>query len=57
MDVRNEIKSIIAKKALTLKQVCEILESNKNAIDLLQNIKNKITLLDYWTDKDSYYTK
>lgn len=41
MDVKNEIKSIIAKKALTLKQVCEILENSKNEKISPNNITNK----------------
>ena len=41
MDVRNEIKSIIAKKALILKQVCEILEANKKVRYSPNNITNK----------------
>ena len=41
MDVKSEIKSIIAKKATTLKKVCEILEANKKERILPNNITNK----------------
>ena len=42
MDVRSEIKSIIAKKASTLKKVCELLEQTKNQKILPNNITNKL---------------
>ena len=41
MDVKSEIKSIIAKRALTLKKVCEILETNKKEKVSPNNITNK----------------
>ena len=41
MDVKSEIKSIIAKKATTLKKVCEILEDNKKEKISPNNITNK----------------
>ena len=41
MDVRSEIKSIIAKRALTLKQVCEVLEKKNNEKISPNNITNK----------------
>ena len=41
MDVRYEIKSLIAKNAYTLKSVCEQLSSEKNEKILPNNITNK----------------
>ena len=42
MDVRNEIKSIIAKKAQTLKNVCEIMTQKSNKTVMPNNITNKL---------------
>lgn len=42
MDVKSEIKSLIAKKATTLKKVCEILEASKNVKISPNNITNKL---------------
>lgn len=42
MDVRSELKSIIAKKASTLKKVCELIEQRKNQKVLPNNITNKL---------------
>ncbi len=42
MDIRSEIKSIIAKKAQTLKNVCELMSSNTNQKVLPNNITNKL---------------
>ncbi len=42
MDVRSELKSIIAKKASTLKKVCEDIERKKNYKILPNNITNKL---------------
>lgn len=42
MDVRNELKSLIAKKGYTLKKVCELIESTKNQKNLPNNITNKL---------------
>lgn len=42
MDVRSELKSIIAKKASTLKQVCEIITQTKNKKITPNNITNKL---------------
>ncbi len=42
MDVRNEIKSIIAKKAKTLKSVCEAMEQKSNEKVCPNNITNKL---------------
>ena len=42
MDVRNEIKSLIAKKAFTLKKVCDILENAKKEKISPNNITNKL---------------
>ncbi len=42
MDVRNEIKSLIAKKAFTLKKVCDILASAKKEKISPNNITNKL---------------
>lgn len=41
MDVKNEIKSLIAKKARTLKDVCFCLEQIKNEKVCPNNITNK----------------
>jgi len=42
MDIRNEIKSIIAKKGSTLKKVCDNLEQIKNEKYSPNNITNKL---------------
>lgn len=42
MDVKSELKSIIAKKASTLKKVCELIEQRKNQKVLPNNITNKL---------------
>ncbi len=42
MDVKTEIKSIIAKKASTLKKVCAELEASKNKNISPNNITNKL---------------
>ena len=42
MDVKSEIKSLIAKKATTLKKVCEMLETSKNVKISPNNITNKL---------------
>lgn len=42
MDVRNEIKSLIAKRASTLKQVCAVIESSTNKSISPNNITNKL---------------
>lgn len=42
MDVRSKLKSIIAKKASTLKKVCEDIERIKNYKILPNNITNKL---------------
>lgn len=42
MDVRSELKSIITKKASTLKKVCEDIERTKNYKILPNNITNKL---------------
>ena len=42
MNVRNEIKSIIAKKATTLKNVCEQLSINNKQKIIPNNITNKL---------------
>ena len=42
MDIRGEIKSIIAKKATTLKAVCEKFEENKNKKLSPNNLTNKL---------------
>lgn len=42
MDVRSELKSIIAKKASTLKKVCEDIELTKNYKISPNNITNKL---------------
>ena len=42
MDVKNEIKSLIAKNATTLKEVCIKLESNKGTKISPNNITNKL---------------
>lgn len=42
MDVRNELKSIIAKKASTLKKVCTDIESKNNQKISPNNITNKL---------------
>jgi len=42
MDVRSEIKSIIAKKATTLKRVCELIEETKKQKVQPNNITNKL---------------
>lgn len=42
MDVRSELKSLIAKKASTLKQVCEVVELTKKQKFVPNNITNKL---------------
>lgn len=42
MDVKSELKSIIAKKASTLKKVCELLEETKKEKISPNNITNKL---------------
>lgn len=42
MDVRNELKSIIAKKGYTLKKVCEFISQEKHQTILPNNITNKL---------------
>lgn len=42
MDVRNELKSIIAKKASTLKNVCADIENKNNQKISPNNITNKL---------------
>lgn len=42
MDVRSEIKSIIAKKASTLKKVCGLIEQTKKQKVIPNNITNKL---------------
>lgn len=42
MDVKYELKSIIAKKASSLKRVCELLEQSKNKKISPNNITNKL---------------
>lgn len=42
MDIRNELKSLIAKKGFTLKKVCELITENKNQKILPNNITNKL---------------
>lgn len=42
MDIRNELKSLIAKKGYTLKKVCELIEASKNQKTLPNNITNKL---------------
>jgi len=42
MDVRNEIKSIIAKKAQTLKNVCEMMTQKSDKTIMPNNITNKL---------------
>ena len=42
MDVKSEIKSLIAKKATTLKKVCEMLEASKKLKISPNNITNKL---------------
>lgn len=42
MDVKSELKSIIAKKASTLKKVCELIEQAKNQKISPNNITNKL---------------
>ena len=42
MDIRNEIKSLIAKKAHTLKSVCEQLSIEKQEKIIPNNITNKL---------------
>ncbi len=42
MDIRNEIKSLIAKRGTTLKQVCEILTQKTGKIYVGNNITNKL---------------
>ena len=42
MDVKSELKSIIAKKAYTLKKVCEELAFTKKQKILPNNITNKL---------------
>ncbi len=41
MDVKSEVKSLIAKKATTLKEICEKLSIEKNEIVIPNNITNK----------------
>ena len=41
MNVKNEIKSIIAKKAQTLKNVCKLMTEKSNKEILPNNITNK----------------
>lgn len=42
MDVKSELKSIIARKATTLKKVCELIEQNQNRKVVPNNITNKL---------------
>lgn len=42
MDLRNEIKSLIAKKGQTIKSVCETLELQSNTKISPNNITNKL---------------
>ena len=42
MDVKSELKSIIAKRASTLKKVCEVLEQSKQEKLSPNNITNKL---------------
>lgn len=42
MDVKSELKSIIAKRASTLKKVCEALEQSKQEKLSPNNITNKL---------------
>lgn len=42
MDIKNELKSIIAKKASTLKSVCEAIEQKNNKKICPNNITNKL---------------
>lgn len=42
MDVKNEIKSLIAKRGMTLKQVCKILSEKTGKIYSGNNITNKL---------------
>lgn len=42
MDVRNEMKTLIAKNARTLKEICEQLEHAKNEKVSPNNITNKL---------------
>jgi DNA-binding transcriptional regulator GbsR (MarR family) len=42
MEVRNELKSLIAKNATTLKRVCEILTTKKGKSYIGNNITNKL---------------
>ncbi len=42
MDVKSELKSIIAKKATTLKKVCELIEQKQNRKVVPNNITNKL---------------
>lgn len=41
MDVKNEIKSLLAKKGTTLRAVCEMLSVEKNKKILDNNLTNK----------------
>jgi len=42
MDVKSELKSVIAQNATTLKKVCEIIGQRKNQKVLPNNITNKL---------------
>lgn len=42
MDIKNEIKSLIAKKGMTLKQVCQILSEKTGKPYSGNNITNKL---------------
>lgn len=42
MDVKAEIKSLIAKKASTLKEVCALIEQGKNKKVCPNNMTNKL---------------
>lgn len=42
MDVKNELKSLIAKKGYTLKKVCEIMSQKKHQTIIPNNITNKL---------------
>ncbi|MDD3593907.1 MAG: hypothetical protein PHX18_04695 [Candidatus Gastranaerophilales bacterium] len=42
MDVKNEIKSLIAKRGMTLKQVCQILSEKTGKSYSGNNITNKL---------------
>lgn len=43
MDIRNEIKSLIAKRGTTLKQVCQILSEKTGKKYTGNNITNKLS--------------